>query len=115
MSPRRGVADPIPRLKEQLARELLARVDGWTQEYAAAFIGTDQPRMSDLRKGRLDRFSLEKLIRLVTQDHGTVTLHVTWDSRWQKLRDQRDERIRRAQRRVPPRTPRPGATPSTTR
>jgi predicted XRE-type DNA-binding protein len=106
---RRGVADPIPPLKEQLARELVARVDGWTQEYAAAFIGTDQPRMSDLRKGRLDRFSLEKLIRLVTQDHGTVTLQVTWTSRWKTLREQRD------QRRAAPRTPRPGATPSTTR
>src|SRR5688572_17941177 len=60
MSLRRHIVDPIPPLKEQLARELVARVAGWTQEYAAAFIGTDQPRMSDLRKGRLGRFSLEK-------------------------------------------------------
>lgn len=106
MNLRRRVADPIPPLKHQLARELVARVDGWTQEYAAAFIGTDQPRMSDIRNGRLGRFSLEKLIRLITQDYGTVTVNVTWSSRWQRLRDQR---------RAPPRTPRPGATPSTTR
>lgn len=88
MSLRRRVADPIPQLKEQLARELVARVDGWTLEYAASFLGTDAPRMSNLRRGRLERFSLEHLIRLVTQDHGTVALEVTWSSRWQKLRDQ---------------------------
>jgi hypothetical protein len=34
-------------------------------------------------------FSLEKLIRFITHDHGTVTLQVTWKSRWHKLRDQR--------------------------
>jgi predicted XRE-type DNA-binding protein len=104
--------DPIPRLKEQLARDIIERLDGWTQDVAASFLGTDPPRVSDLRRGRLERFSLQQLIRLITRDHGTVTLHVTWTSRWQKLRDQRDERN---QRRVPPRTPRPGATPSTTR
>jgi predicted XRE-type DNA-binding protein len=98
--------DPIPLLKEQLARELVTRLDGWTQGNAASFIGTDQPRVSDLRKGRLERFSLEQLIRLIARDHGTVTLQVTWKSRWHKLRDQR---------RGPPRTPRPGATPSTNR
>jgi predicted XRE-type DNA-binding protein len=98
--------DPIPALKKQLAQEIVDRLDGWDQVYAADFLGTDQPRMSDLRSGRLDRFSLEKLIRFITRDHGTVTLRVTWKSRWHRLRDQR---------RPSPRTPRPGATPSTKR
>jgi predicted XRE-type DNA-binding protein len=98
MSLRGRIADPIPPLKEQLARELVARVDGWTLEYAASFLGTDAPRMSNLRRGRLERFSLEHLIRLVTQDHGTVALEVTWSSRWQKLRDQRDQRNQRHRR-----------------
>jgi predicted XRE-type DNA-binding protein len=101
--------DPIRSLKQQLARELVARLDGWRQDYAASFLGTDPSRVSNLRNGRLDRFSLERLIRFITRDHGTVTLHVTWSSRWKKLRDQRD------QRRVAPRTPRPGATPATRR
>ena len=70
-------ADPIPALKEQLRCELVGRVDGWTLEYAASFLGTDAARMSNLRRGRLERFSVEQLIRLVTQDYGTVTLQVT--------------------------------------
>jgi predicted XRE-type DNA-binding protein len=101
--------DPVPCLKEQLAHEIVHRLDGWTQDVAANFIGTDPSRVSDLRRGRLERFSLQQLIRFITRDSGAVTLHVTWTSRWKKLRDQRD------QRRVPPRTPRPGATPSTKR
>ncbi|MDQ3997637.1 MAG: helix-turn-helix domain-containing protein [Gemmatimonadota bacterium] len=88
--------DPIPALKEQLARELVSRLDGWRKDYAAYFLGTDPSRISNLRSGRLTRFSLEKLIRFVTHDHGTVTLQVTWKSRWHKLRDQR---------RTPPRGP----------
>jgi predicted XRE-type DNA-binding protein len=92
MSLRGRIADPIPQLKEQLARELVARVDGWTLEYAASFLGTDAPRMSNLRRGRLERFSLEQLIRLINWDHGTVGLQVTWSSRWRKLRGQRDQR-----------------------
>jgi predicted XRE-type DNA-binding protein len=107
--------DPIPLLKEQLAREIVLRVDGWTQDLAASLLGTDPPRLSDLRRGRLDRFSLQRLIRLISHDHGTVTVQVTWASRWQKLRDQRDERNQRRAALRTPRTPRPGATPSTTR
>jgi predicted XRE-type DNA-binding protein len=98
--------DPIPPLKQQLARELVARLDGWPQDYAASFLGTDPPRVSNLRNGRLSRFSLEQLIRFITRDSGQLTLHVTWKSRWHKLRDQR---------RAPPRIPRPGATPPTKR
>jgi predicted XRE-type DNA-binding protein len=101
--------DPVPRLKEQLAHEIVHRLDGWRQDLAGSFIGTDPSRVSDLRRGRLDRFSLQQLVRFISRDHGTVTLQVTWTSRWQKLRDQRD------QRRTVPRTPRPGATPPTRR
>jgi predicted XRE-type DNA-binding protein len=82
--------DPISPLKEQLARELVARLDGWRQDYAASFVGTDPSRISNLRNGRLTRFSLERLIRFIARDHGAVTLQVTWKSRWHKLRDQGD-------------------------
>jgi predicted XRE-type DNA-binding protein len=57
--------DPIPALKEQLRERILAEVDDWPQEVAAAALGLDQPRMSDLQRGRLERFSLEKLIRIL--------------------------------------------------
>ncbi len=98
--------DPIPALKKQLAGELVDRLAGFRQDYAAAFVGTDAPRISNLRNGRLERFSLEQLIRFVVRDRGEVTLHVTWKSRWHKARGQR-----RAPAARPPRTPRPGATP----
>ena len=55
--------DPIDRLKNQLRDEIVRLVGGWGQMIAARRIGIDQPRMSDLRHGRLDRLSLERLIR----------------------------------------------------
>ena len=70
--------DPIPALKVHLARILVERLDGWSQVNAAAFMGTDQPRMSDLRNGRLDRISLEQLIRFTSRLFGDVTLQITW-------------------------------------
>jgi predicted XRE-type DNA-binding protein len=100
--------DPIPPLKQQLARELVDRVHGWRLELAASLLGIDWARVSKLRNGRLQRFSLERLIRCITHDHGTVTLHVTWKSRRHMLSKQRDQRLAL-------RTARPGATPSTKR
>jgi hypothetical protein len=93
--------DPIPALKQQLANELVARLDGWTQDYAGALIGTHPCRVSNLRNSRLEPFSLERLIRFVTRTRGTVTINVAW--------------TRHYLYRPPPRTPRPGATPRMTR
>ena len=76
--------DPIPGLKTQVANALIEMLQGWTQEYAADIIGTDQPRISDLRKHRLRRFSLERLIRFVTRARGEVTLTIAW--RWRPRR-----------------------------
>jgi predicted XRE-type DNA-binding protein len=41
-------------------------VDGWslTQSDAAARIGVTQPRMNDLLRGRIDKFSLDALLNL---------------------------------------------------
>jgi predicted XRE-type DNA-binding protein len=73
--------DPIQLLKQQVARAVTDRLDGWSQEYAADFLGTDQPRMSDLRRSRLARFSLARLIRFVDKLGGEVMLRVTWTER----------------------------------
>ena len=48
---------------------------------AAALIDIDQPRMSDLRNGRLTRFSLEKLIRCASRLGAEFHFTVTWDRR----------------------------------
>jgi predicted XRE-type DNA-binding protein len=43
-----------------LEREIAARK--WTQAEAARRLGVTQPRVSDLRRGRLDKFSIDALI-----------------------------------------------------
>ena len=73
--------DPIPPLKEEIARIVVDRLHGWSQAMAAALIDIDQPRMSDLRNGRLTRFSLEKLIRCASRLGAEFHFTVTWDRR----------------------------------
>jgi len=69
--------DPIPKLKQEAAAKIVALLDEWSWQNAAALIGTDQPRVSDLRRGKLDRFSLETLIRFLTRLRQRVELQVT--------------------------------------
>lgn len=59
----------LPDAEELLARaELMRRVyvlireRGLTQARAAAVLGTNQPTVSDLMRGKLSKFSLERLI-----------------------------------------------------
>ncbi len=59
------IDDSITALKRQLADEIL-RVHSQTHVHVAAMaLGIDVPRLSDLRRGRLKRFSVERLIRLL--------------------------------------------------
>lgn len=55
----------IDQLKEQLANELLDLLDGWDQTEAGALVGLRQPDISRLRAGRLERFSVGRLLRLI--------------------------------------------------
>jgi len=73
--------DPIPDLKEQLRREIVSLVGSWDQYVAAARLGIDQPRMSDLKRGRLERFSLEKLIRVLANIDQSVEIAVVGPTR----------------------------------
>ena len=40
---------------------------GWTQGQAAAFFGESQPRISNLMQGEISRFSVDKLINMLTR------------------------------------------------
>ena len=40
---------------------------GWTQAEAATFLGETQPRISNLLKGEISRFSIDKLINLLAR------------------------------------------------
>ena len=45
-------------LKEQIERR------GWTQADAARRLGVTQPRVSDLMRGKIDRFGLDTLVNM---------------------------------------------------
>ena len=69
--------DPVPALKRQVAAAIVSACDGWTQVNAAFLLGIDQPGMSALRNGRLERVSLDQLIRLLARADACVELRVT--------------------------------------
>jgi predicted XRE-type DNA-binding protein len=54
-------------------------VDGWqlTQAEAAKRLGVTQPRMNDLLRGRIDKFSLDALMILATEAGLTVEWRVS--------------------------------------
>jgi predicted XRE-type DNA-binding protein len=49
-------------LMEQIAR--IVKESGWTQVDAAARCGVTQPRINDLLRGRIARFSLDALVNI---------------------------------------------------
>jgi predicted XRE-type DNA-binding protein len=44
----------------------IVRESGWTQAEAATRCGVTQPRMNDLLRGRVSRFSLDALVNIAT-------------------------------------------------
>ena len=55
------------RVRADLMIELskLIEVKGWTQEEAAEIMGVSQPRISDLVRGKIDRFSIDSLVSML--------------------------------------------------
>ena len=63
-----GVANPEEALlKAELVRSITNTIDerGLTQTAAAATLGVSQPKVSLLYRGRLDAFSVERLLRFL--------------------------------------------------
>jgi predicted XRE-type DNA-binding protein len=48
-------------------RDYIQKEQGWTQAQAAAFFGETQPRISNLLKGEIGRFSVDKLINMLAR------------------------------------------------
>lgn len=63
-------------MKRAVATAIVAKIEGWSQEKAAALLRTNQPRVSNLRRGKLDHFSLEQLIRMATYIHGYAYIEI---------------------------------------
>jgi predicted XRE-type DNA-binding protein len=51
-------------LMQQIAE--LIKASGWTQTEAAQHCGVTQPRINDLLKGRISKFSLDALFNMAT-------------------------------------------------
>ena len=56
------------RARAELMQQIAAIVkdSGWTQTEAAEHCGITQPRMNDLLRGRVSRFSLDALVNIAT-------------------------------------------------
>lgn len=56
------------RTRAELMQKIAAIVksSGWTQAQAASQCGVTQPRMNDLLRGRVSRFSLDALVNIAT-------------------------------------------------
>jgi predicted XRE-type DNA-binding protein len=58
------------RARADLMRQIAA--SGWTPAEAAAQCGVTQPRMNDLLRGRVSRFSIDALVNIATATGRTV-------------------------------------------
>lgn len=75
-----GLADPEEHLvKARLARLINKAVaeSGWTQQQTAKALGITQPKVSDLSRGRLKNFSVERLLEFLTQLDRRVAITVS--------------------------------------
>ena len=67
----------LPNPEERLVKARLARLinkaiqtQGWTQQHAAEVLGITQPKVSEMSRGRLKNFSVERLMTfLALLDH----------------------------------------------
>ncbi|HJS84591.1 MAG TPA: XRE family transcriptional regulator [Acetobacteraceae bacterium] len=69
----------VMRLRSELALAVRGAVEEWrvTQAQAAARLGVTQPRLNDLLRGRLARFSLEALIAVAERAGLSVRMEIT--------------------------------------
>jgi len=56
------------RTRAELMQQIAAivKASGWTQTEAARHCGVTQPRINDLLRGRVSRFSLDALVNIAT-------------------------------------------------
>jgi len=66
------------RARAELMRSIamIVKKAGWTQAEAARRCGVTQPRMNDLLRGRVSRFSLDALVNIATNLGRRVRLKI---------------------------------------
>lgn len=65
------------RSKLMMALEQHIKAKEWTQAEAARRLGVTQPRISDLKRGKIDLFALDGLVTMAVAAGLTVEMHVT--------------------------------------
>jgi predicted XRE-type DNA-binding protein len=67
------------KIRADLMIELTSLIEaqGLTQEAAAKLLGVTQPRISDLMRGKIDRFSVDSLIEMLGHAGASVFFVVT--------------------------------------
>jgi predicted XRE-type DNA-binding protein len=63
-------------LRSELMDEIeqIVKANGWTQAEAAKRCGVTQPRMNDLLRGRISRFSIDALVNIASALGRRVTV-----------------------------------------
>ncbi|WP_375603918.1 helix-turn-helix transcriptional regulator [Wolbachia endosymbiont of Anurida maritima] len=51
--------------------------NAWTQAYAAEKLGIDQPKVSQIKNGKIDGFSLERLLGFLKKFDHEITITMT--------------------------------------
>ena len=66
------------RARAELMRQIAAivKASDWTQAEAARQCGVSQPRMNDLLRGRVSRFSIDALVNIATAIGRTVSFEL---------------------------------------
>jgi len=64
------------RLRDDLMRELASRIEGISQHDAAQLLGVTQPRVSELVRGKIRFFALDKLVNMAARAGLSVTITV---------------------------------------
>jgi predicted XRE-type DNA-binding protein len=89
--------DPIAPLKRQLADEILTIAKTLDFFIAASLLELDPSRLSDLRRGRVERFSVERLIRILATVDRRVDVTVSTidrpERRWSKVLRERRKKL----------------------
>jgi predicted XRE-type DNA-binding protein len=62
--------------RADLMRELANRIAGMSQQEAAELLGVTQPRVSELVRGKINFFALDKLVNMAARAGLGVTLTV---------------------------------------
>ena len=69
------------KLRAQLMNEIIAKIEkkGWKQDEAAEKMGVTQPRISDLQRGKMSKFSLDMLINMLASIGEDVEIKIIKD------------------------------------